>query len=485
VGLLDFLKRTHIPNVDVVSNDSAYDATTVGTIELPEKLTESNAFTLANTVAEIYFPIDFIADRISKLRFLIADKNGKELTTTELNRFITSINPLYSFSDLVYQYVFSYLSDGNVIQYIGVPSILGKATINNITRLDILQPSLVEIREYDNISMLDVSSLNAIIRSAKYYDAGIIGKDLIPDLMRIKNIDNTRKASASYYNNYGSKILSKSPLFKCLRSVNTLLATYSARYNVYVNNGAAGYLVRKGSTTGALGNISDSITRKDMLSDVNDRNGITGRRNLWGVSSVPMEFINTLVDIQRLMPFDETLEDSIKIASIFQIPPELVPRKDQSTFANKATSERSVWENALMSIADMVANDLTHTLMIDTTGNKIGIDYSTVSVLMIDEGEKTTTLKNKADLFGKLYNDGIITLNEYLVKIDQKEVVGGDRYISDITTQPPAIKFGVGGTQSLQAILIDTTLSDIQKTNILIVMFGIAKADAELMLKRS
>jgi len=395
MGFWDIFGRNRIPNVDIVSHDYDYDSTQVGTIEIPDKLTDLNAFTLANTVAEIYFPIDFIADRISKLRFFIADKNGKELTTTELNRFITSINPLYSFSDLVYQYVFSYLSDGNVIQYIGVPSVLGKANVNSISRLDILQPSLVEIREYDNISMLDVSSLNAIIRSAKYYDAGIIGKDLIPDLMRIKNIDNTRKTSASYYNNYGSKILSKSPLFKCVRSVNTLLATYSARYNVYVNNGAAGYLVRKGATTGALGNISDSITRKDMLSDVNDRNGITGRRNLWGVSSVPMEFINTLVDIQRLTPFDETLEDSIKIASIYQIPPELVPRKDQSTFANKATSERSVWENALMSIADMVANDLTHTLTIDTTGNKIAIDYSDVSVLTANETEQQDIIAKK------------------------------------------------------------------------------------------
>jgi hypothetical protein len=485
VGLLDFLKRTHIPHVDVVSNDSAYDATTVGTIDIPDKLTDTNAFTLANTVAEIYFPIDFIADRISKLRFFIADKNGTEIGKTELNRFITDINPLYSFSELVYQFVFSYLADGNVIKYLGVPSALGKATVNNITRLDILEPSLVDLREYDNISILDVNSLNELIYTAKYYDAGVNGKSLIVDNLSITNIDSTRRATASTYSGrVGSLLLSKSPLFKCYRSVNNLLATYSARYNVYVNNGAAGYLVRKTGAGNVLGDIADGLTRKEMIKDINDRNGITGARNLWGISSVPMEFINTLADIQKLMPFEETLEDSIKIAGVFQIPPELVPRKDQSTFSNKNTSERSVWENAIMSISDMVAEDLTKTFFIDKTGNKIMCDYSTVSSLNESEKDAADSIKSKVETYGKLYNDGIITLNEYLRQVEQPEINGGDRLISEITTQPPAIKFGVGGTQSLQAILVDPNLTDTQKTNTLIVLFGIPEADAKLMLKR-
>ena len=142
MGFLDFLKNNRIPNVEVKEN-TFYDTDKVGSLEIPDKLTDDNAFVLANTVAEIYHPIDFLADRASKLRFYIADKNGVELENTELNRFITDINPLYSFNELFYQAVFSYLSDGNTFSYLGIPSLYKNPSVNSISRLDILQPNLL------------------------------------------------------------------------------------------------------------------------------------------------------------------------------------------------------------------------------------------------------------------------------------------------------------------------------------------------------
>jgi len=122
-----------------------------------------------------------------------------------------------------------------------------------------------------------------------------------------------------------------------------------------------------------------------MLKDINTRMGITGNRHLWGISGIPMEFINTLSDIQKLMPFEETLEDSIKIASVNQIPPELIPRKDQTTFNNKSEAERSVWENGLMSMVETVCENFTRALYLNKVGLQIKADYSTVSCLKANE----------------------------------------------------------------------------------------------------
>ena len=73
MGALDFLKRKQ--NITVIENyNDEYTAEKVGSLAIPDKLRDDNAFTLANTVAEIYFPIDYIADRASKLRYYIADK---------------------------------------------------------------------------------------------------------------------------------------------------------------------------------------------------------------------------------------------------------------------------------------------------------------------------------------------------------------------------------------------------------------------------
>ncbi len=386
MGFFDlFQNRTKVSSI--INETTDYDSKNVGSIEIPDRLTEQNAFTLANTVSEIYFAVDFFADRASKLRFFIADKSGNEVTKTELNRFVTDINPLFSFSDIVYQYIFSYLSDGNAFTYLGVPSMYeGKINPNTISRIDILQPNSVYLNEYTNISPLNISSLNEIIKQAKYlYDTGLY-QNLDTNRLKINNIDATRRSC--------SFILSKSPLFKAVRSINNLLATYSARYNVYVNNGAAGYLVKKQTaSSNVLQEAVNPQTRQDILDEINSRNGLTGKRNLWGISSIPIEFINTLSDIQRLMPFDETLENSIKIASIYGIKSELVPRKDQSTFSNQDTAEKTVWENAIMSIVETFCQNYTKNTGLDKLGYFVKPDYSTVSALQ--SNEKTIEEINK------------------------------------------------------------------------------------------
>ncbi len=174
MGFLDRLKRLSGWK-DIVHDDpySTYDSSKVGSITLPDSLSNDNAFILANTVAEIYFPVDFYADRCSKVRYYIADRNGNEVPNTELNRFVTNINPFYSFNELVYQWVFSYMSDGNAITHITVPeSLTGVPSVSNITRLDVLQPTLVDIREYNNISILKAQSLQDLVKSIRYDEYG-------------------------------------------------------------------------------------------------------------------------------------------------------------------------------------------------------------------------------------------------------------------------------------------------------------------------
>ena len=384
MGVLDFLKQKKIQNVEIIEKPTdSYNSSNVGSIEIPDKLTDTNALILANTVTEIYFPIDFIADRASKLRFYISDKNGNEVTNKEFTRFIEKPNPFYSFSDVVYQWIFSYLASGNAIMYRQIPSLFQTASYSNISRIDVLNAIDLAIYEYSNINVLDATKESDFIRYAKYLNSGTSQKELILENLSINQIDSTRIAT--------SNVLAKSPLFKAVRPINNLLATYSARYNVYANNGSAGYLVKKSNGQSAQQEAVNPVTRDEMLKDINERNGITGRRNFWGISSIPIEFINTLSNIKDLMPFEETLEDSVKIASVFQIPSGIVPRKDQSTYDNVEADERKVWENSIMSCVETCLDDITKFTMIDKAGNKIVADYSTVSCLKTNEKEVIST----------------------------------------------------------------------------------------------
>ena len=104
---IPFIKQVNIKNVEVQQQD-VYKEERIGSITFPDKLTDDNAFTLANTVSEIYFPIDFIADRASKVRYMIT-RDGNEVKG-DISRFVQDINPLFNFSDLVYMAVFPTLA---------------------------------------------------------------------------------------------------------------------------------------------------------------------------------------------------------------------------------------------------------------------------------------------------------------------------------------------------------------------------------------
>lgn len=475
MGVLDFLKRQRVPNVEIIEKETdSYNSSIVGSIEIPDRLSEVNAFVLANTVTEIYFPIDFIADRASKLKFIITDKNGNEVTNPEFTRFITNPNPFYSFSDLVYQWIFSYLASGNAIMYRQIPSLYSAQSYSNISRIDVLNAIDLALYEYSNINVLDATKEADFIRYAKYLSGNIGSKDLIIDNLSINQIDSTRIST--------SNVLARSPLFKAVRPINNLLATYSARYNVYANNGAAGYLVKKSGGQSSQQEAINPITRDEMLKDVNQRNGITGRRNFWGISSIPLEFINTLAHIKDLMPFEETLEDSVKIASVFQIPSGLVPRKDQSTYDNVASDERKVWENTIMSCVETCIDDITKFTMMDKAGNKITADYSSVSCLKANEGQEADTQRKIIDNNTLLYEKGIITYNAYLTEIGQPTIEGGDKYIYDMTKVPYSTKLGVGGTQALQEIIADPNISALTKRNTLVVVFGFTEEEASKII---
>ena len=76
-----FIRSKQVQIIEREVDNANYTSESVGNIDIPVKLKDDNTFLLANTVSEIYHPIDFIADRASKLRFFISDKNGKENST--------------------------------------------------------------------------------------------------------------------------------------------------------------------------------------------------------------------------------------------------------------------------------------------------------------------------------------------------------------------------------------------------------------------
>jgi hypothetical protein len=245
-----------------------------------------------------------------------------------------------------------------------------------------LQPNEVEIDEI-RANLLDIGSKQAGIKKVEY-TPDFVTKVLDVENFDIHNLDSVRK----------SLLLGRSPLFRASKNINSLLAVYSARYNVYANNGAAGYIVYKGNQN-AIEAAINPLSRDEMLKEINSKNGITGKRNFWGVSSIPMEFVETMGKIKDLMPFEETLENTIKIASIFQIPAGLVHTKYHSTYNNQDADEIKLWENTLISVVENACELWSKFTMLSSVGYKIRPDYSSVSALNKNKESKEDYLSKK------------------------------------------------------------------------------------------
>lgn len=314
------------------------------------KFDQSNAYELANTIAEIFIPIDAIAERCSSLRYDIIDVNTKEVITPQgnLKRLLNNPNPLDRFSDIIYQSIFAELADGNSYIYTKTADSIVNPSYDNISNIWVLKPNVTKPILHKQISnpflMKEVSDLVDYYRTFFFYEHQIKPRYVL----HTANLGITQTGTG------------RSPLFACEKNINNILAVYQARYNVYAKNGNAGILAKApvGGGGASLQEAIDPITRDTMLKDLQDRNGLIGDKNFIGMSSVPLQFIKTLGTIKELEPFDETLENAIKIAGVFGVNKELLPKKDNATFSNQTIAEKSFWQNVIKAFAYDTAKSL-------------------------------------------------------------------------------------------------------------------------------
>ena len=314
------------------------------------KFDQERAYELANTIAEIFIPIDAIAERCANIRYDIINKSTQEIITPtgNLKRLLDSPNPLDKFSDIIYQEVFSKLADGNSYFYTKTAESVVNPTYDNISNIWVLRPNLTKPKLKQVIS--NPFLMKTIGDIVDYYNTFFFYEHKLQPRYVLHNT-----ALGITQNGTG-----RSPLFACEKNINNILAVYQARYNVYAKNGNAGILAKApvGGGGASLQEAIDPITRDTILKDLQDRNGLIGDKNFIGMSSVPLQFIKTLGTIKELEPFDETLENAIKIAGVFGVNKELIPKKDNATFSNQMIAEKSFWQNVVKGTAYDVAKTL-------------------------------------------------------------------------------------------------------------------------------
>lgn len=354
-----------------------------------KKYCRADAYELACHIAEIFIPIDAIADRASSVPYVLRNKKTLEPYEAKGNllRLIENPNPFAQLNNLVYESVFSKYSDGNSYIYTKTPESIVNPTIDNISNIWVLKPNLTKpvfLKSFPNPFL--IKSKDELI---EYYKTFFMYKHEIKPRYILH-----RTTLGINGNGIG-----ESPLDAVEKNINNILAVYQARYNVYEKNGNGGILSKAPSSAGSsLQEAVDPVTRDQIITDLQKRNGITGNKNFVGVSAIPLQFIKTLGTIKELEPFTETEANAIVIAGIFGVDQELLPTKGNSTYSNKPEAEKALWQNVIKGVCIDEAKDLTEAFYLPED-IEFYPDFSNVEALQED---KKTGLESDGILIDNL-----------------------------------------------------------------------------------
>jgi len=432
MALFDFLRKSKTPEVketvSVPLTEKSVDVPankphTIDWIEthVVPKLCGANYIELYKSVPEVFFPIDYIASRIAGAKFELkrVEDDSIVFNNEKVNKFLDQPNCMLKFREMVYQHFVYKLATGNAFMRAASGSL--SSSINrrwrwcdNYWELPANYISVNPMRGL--IPLYGIASKEELIESYELKYGIYAGS------MRISpnEVWHDRDGAPQFFIN-DKFSCSESRLRSQSKPISNLIAVYEARNVIYVKRGGLGYIIsQKSDATGSVA-LTDK-EKESIISQVDGRYGVTGNRMPYGISDVPIGFVRTNLSISDLQPFDETLQDAITIAGAYGIPSVLVPRKDQSTFSNQATAEKSVYCSQIIPMAKKFIADLTAFLGLEEDGMYLDVNFGDVDCMQQGLKEAEEVKKLISERCRSNFLSGIITLNDWRAQIGESKI---------------------------------------------------------------
>lgn len=381
-----------------------------------------NFIELFRTIPEVFWPINYLARRISEAHYDL--KRTKDDSIVWCNRLnVDSIlrqpNPVMSWRELVYQHFVYKFATGNTFLRASMPDAYTEDAIkclfcDNYWVLPSNRVKVVPMEYGYGVPIFGIAKKEELIKGYKLEIEPYSGLT-IP----YYQIWHDRDGLPEYLIR-DTFLKANSRLLALKKPIANLIAVYEARNVIYVKRGGLGFLVsQKKDETGTLALDPDE---KQALRDEMNKYGIREGQSPYGITDVPITFVRTNLSISELQPFDETLEDAIKIAGAYDIPAVLVPRKDQSTFSNQDAAEKSVYTGTIIPSAKRFCEELTAFLGLDKKGYYLDCDFSDVACMQtgLKDSESVKTMAFTRML--NAFNAGLCTLDDIRAEMHEDQI---------------------------------------------------------------
>ena len=368
-------------------------------------------------IPEVFFPIEYIASRIAGGNFILKKEKDDSVVwrNKTVNDFLNHPNCAFSWKEFVHDHFVWKLATGT--SFIRAVTAID-VDYRSVLAYWVLPSDRVQVRAPRQlIPLYDVSEITDLIASIDIMGAFGRQVEITPKQVMIDR-DGIAPLLGDYNYNY---MKAHSRLDSLRKNIANLLSVYDARNVIFTKRGGIGYIVsKKMDATG-----TDALTeaeKKQLVEQNAERYGIGKGQLPYGISDVPIDFVRTNLSITELQPFDETLADAINIAGAYGIPAVLVPRKDQSTFSNQATAEKTVYASVVIPMAKEFCKAFGSFIGLDRSGFYLDVDFSGVDCLQ--DGMKTEEEVKKLvnDRCRQQFLDGLITLNDWRGQIGEAQI---------------------------------------------------------------
>lgn len=366
-------------------------------------------------IPEVFFPIEYIASRISGGNFQLKKEADDSVVWRNytVNKLLNKPNCVFSWKEFVHDHFVWKLTTGT--SFIRAVTAID-VDYRSVLAYWVLPSDRVEVRPPRAlIPLYDVSEVSDLIASVNVM--GAFGMQMQIDPRQVM-IDRDGIATLLSENSY---MKAHSRLDSLRKNIANLLSVYDARNVIFTKRGGIGYIVsRKMDATG-----TEALTeneKKQLVEQNAERYGLGKGQLPYGISDVPIDFVRTNLSIAELQPFDETLADAINIAGAYGVPAVLVPRKDQSTFSNQATAEKTVYASVVIPMAKEFCKMFTSFIGLDKSGYYLDVDFSDVDCMQ--DGMKTEEEVKKLvnERCRQQFLDGLITLNDWRGQIGEAQI---------------------------------------------------------------
>jgi phage portal protein BeeE len=370
-----------------------------------------NLVCLYYSIAEIFAPIAMIANAVSSGKFEL--KKTKDDSVVYDNKYINNLlaspNPLQNWQQFMFEAtVWMYVNGKNYI-YANTPDTLS-VNYRNISTLTNLYSYAVEPVCDTYVKLWSATTISDIIKGYNIND----GTPTIP----------TEKVLFQQFmslNNNDKKIDGKSPLLSARKAIDNLSIVYDARNSIYTSRGALGMLTNRMSDAGGFVALTPD-EKKQVISDYNSTYGITGGRSPVGITQFPLDYLKIGMSISELMPFEEAQATTAAIYSVLDVPFDLMPNAKGTTFDNQKMAQRALYQRTAIPVAKQYAQSLTTFLKLEEVGLYLDVNFDHIEVLQGNRKEKAETEKIENESLSIQFQNGVITLNDWISKTGGKPV---------------------------------------------------------------